>query len=312
MARKKIVTVEELISIVKSLKQEGKKIVYAHGAFDLLHTGHVHHLEEAKKLGDVLIATITPDRFIKRGIGRPRFQEGERAKFVSALECVDYISINDSPDAVDIISRLRPDVYVKGEDVKEKAGDPQEGLYREIKALEDYGGEIKFLKSLPIHSTELLSEFFSVYSPRVKEFLVEFRKKYKFEMVAKTLREIAKLKVLVIGDAIIDNYQYVSVMSKSPKSNHITAKCLNEEEFAGGVMACANHLASFCGMIDLVTCLGSQNSKEEFIRNHLSKNIQPLFFYRSDASTTLKKRFVEPAYLTKILKAMISMMQIYL
>ena len=300
MANIKIVGLEVLIFLVKNLKQHGKKIVYAHGAFDLLHTGHIHHLEEAKKLGDVLVVTVTSDKFIQRGAGRPRFKENERAGFIGALECVDFVSINDSPDAADAISKLQPDVYVKGEDVKEKAGDPKEGLYREIKALEDCRGEIKFLKSLPIHSTELLNEFFSIYPDHVKDFLEEFRKKYSFEMISEALEQIKKLKVLVIGDAIIDVYQYVSVMSKSPKSNHITARCLNEEEFAGGVMACANHLASFCEKVDLVTCLGSQNPKEEFIRANLGKNIQPQFFYRHDAPTTLKKRFVEPAYLTKM------------
>ena len=300
MSLKKLVGFETLLEIVKNLKKEGKKIVYAHGAFDLLHTGHIHHLEEAKKLGDVLIVTITADRFIKRGAGRPRFKQEERARFVAALECVNYVSISDSADCADAINLLQPDFYAKGEDVKEKADDLKEGLYREIKALEDCGGEIKFLESLPIHSTELLNEFFNIYPSHVKDFLKEFRKKYSFEMILETLQKIKKLKVLAIGDAIIDVYQYVSVMSKSPKSNHITTWGLSEEEFAGGVMACANHLAGFCEKVDLVTCLGSQNSKEEFIRANLGKNIQPQFFYRHDAPTTLKKRFVEPAYLTKM------------
>ena len=67
MANRKIVGLEVLISLVKDLKQQGKKIVYAHGAFDLLHTGHIYHLEEAKKLGDILIVTITADRLSKKG-----------------------------------------------------------------------------------------------------------------------------------------------------------------------------------------------------------------------------------------------------
>jgi len=300
MVNRKIVGLEVLISLVKDLKQQGKKIVYAHGAFDLLHTGHIYHLEEAKKLGDILIVTITADRVIQKGPGRPRFNQEERAGFVAALESVDFVAVSDTADCVKIINLLKPDIYAKGEDVKHKAVDPQSGLHQEVQALKIYGGEIKFLKSLPIHSTELLNEFFSIYPAHVKDFLEEFRKRYSFEMISEALEQIKKLKVLVIGDAIIDVYQYVSVMSKSPKSNHITTRGLNEEEFAGGVMACANHLAGFCEKIDLVTCLGSQNSKEEFIRANLSKNIQPQFFYRRDASTTLKKRFVESAYLTKM------------
>lgn len=302
--RDKIYNLAALLVFAQEWKEkERKKIVYAHGAFDLLHAGHIHHLEEAKKLGDIgdiLIVTITPDRFIQKGPGRPRFNEEARVKFVSGLECVDFVALNDSAEATETIKRMRPDIYAKGEDVKEKSGDPKEGLYREIKAVEETGGEVRFIKSLPIHSTDLLNEHFPVYSKETDEFLDKFSAAHGAETIFEFLERIKKLKVLVIGDAIIDQYQYVVAATKSPKSNHMVAKALNGEEFAGGVLACANHIAEFCDEVELATCLGFLDSGEEFIRRHLRGNIVPFFLYRSGSPTTIKRRFVEPAYLTKL------------
>lgn len=295
----KIMTLERLIKLIATLKKKGKKIVYAHGAFDLLHAGHIHHLVQAKKLGDILIVTVTPDKFIKKGPGRPRFNEAERLKFVAGLECVDFVGLNSTHDASHAIKMLSPDIYVKGKDVIFKSDKPEEGLYREIEALKLCGGKINFIESLPIHSTELLNEYFSIYPKETNEFLDIFSKKYPPGLISSYCDKIKKMKILVIGDAIIDQYQYVALMTKSPKSNHLVAKYLNEEEFAGGVMACANHVAGFCDNIVLVTCLGALDPKEKFIKQHLNDNIAPHFLYRPDTPTTIKKRFVEPAYLTK-------------
>ncbi len=156
----KIKTLEELSFLVQKLKTEGKKIAWSHGVYDLLHAGHIHHLIEGKKHGDVLVVSITPDRFIKKGEGRPRFNQAERANFLSALECVDFVCVNDFPDSVDVIKALQPNIYLKGEDVKEKANNPQDNLYKEIQLLRSFNGEVCFIKSLPIHSTDLLNKFF--------------------------------------------------------------------------------------------------------------------------------------------------------
>ncbi len=111
-ARDKIRSVEELGSIVHYLRQSGKTVVQAHGTFDLLHIGHVRHLEAARDLGDVLIVTITADRFVNKGPGRPVFAEALRAEMLATLQYVDWVAINPEPDAVNAISCVRPDIYV--------------------------------------------------------------------------------------------------------------------------------------------------------------------------------------------------------
>lgn len=160
----KIVSPEKLKRIVAGLKKKKKKIIQAHGVFDILHAGHIHYLEEAKKLGDVLIVTVNADAFVNKGPRRPCFKEKERLKFLSSLNCVDFVGLSNSPDAASDIKRIKPDIYVKGTDVRYKAKNSNNGLYREIKAVKEIGGKVYFIKSLPIHSTKLLNKYFN--SPR--------------------------------------------------------------------------------------------------------------------------------------------------
>ena len=89
----KIKTLEELEKITAKLKKEGKKIVLCHGVFDLLHIGHIKHFEEAKSFGDVLIVTITPDEFVKKGPNRPAFTTSLRLEALASLESVDYVIV---------------------------------------------------------------------------------------------------------------------------------------------------------------------------------------------------------------------------
>src|SRR5204862_3331113 len=114
--RDKVRTLDELAEITSRLKRSGKTVVLAHGTFDLLHVGHVRHLEAARKLGDVLVVTVTADRFVNKGPGRPVFTEWLRAEMLAALSYVDWVAINPSPDAVSAIDLIRPQFYVKGQD----------------------------------------------------------------------------------------------------------------------------------------------------------------------------------------------------
>ena len=90
----KILSKEDLREKIYILKNKGKKVVHCHGTFDLLHLGHIKHLSNAKKYGDILIVTITADKFINKGPGRPYFKSRQRAESISSLQSVDYVLIN--------------------------------------------------------------------------------------------------------------------------------------------------------------------------------------------------------------------------
>ena len=100
------------------------------------------------------------------------------------------------------------------------------------------------------------------------------------------------MKVLLIGDGIIDEYYCCESMGKSPKAQLIVHKYITQESFAGGAFAIANHVAGLCGNVHLVSLLGSENSKEDFIFNSLRENVTTKFFYRNDGPTIIKKRYI--------------------
>jgi len=296
----KIKSLDELADIIPVLKAGGNTIIHCHGIFDLLHPGHIHHFEAAKGEGDILIVTITPDEYVGKGPGRPVFNQRLRAESIAALGCVDYVAINEWSTAVETIKKLKPDVYAKGSDYANREGDLSGEIYNEEEAIKSIGGRLHFTDEISFSSTKLLNLHFDVYPERARDFLERFRYRYSAEDIIKPLNELKKMKVLVIGDTIIDQYHYCHTLGKSPKDNIIAAKYLDEETFAGGALAAANHVAGFCEDVHLVTCLGTQNSHEEFILTHLKPNIKPKFFYWEDAPTVVKRRFVEPDFLSKM------------
>ncbi len=114
----KIKSRKELLPIIERLKKEDKKIVFTNGCFDLIHVGHIHSFREAKKFGDILVVALNSDRSVRalKGEGRPYVPEAERAEILAAIRYVDYVVIFEELDPLSIISELKPDVLVKGED----------------------------------------------------------------------------------------------------------------------------------------------------------------------------------------------------
>lgn len=100
------------------LRSAGKRLVFTNGCFDLLHPGHVRYLTEARKLGDALVVALNSDRSVRalKGEGRPILNERERAEIISALAAVDYVFVFDDETPREVISKLLPDVLVKGGD----------------------------------------------------------------------------------------------------------------------------------------------------------------------------------------------------
>src|SRR3984885_14742116 len=111
--RGKVRTLAEVAAACEQSRRAGQTVVQAHGTFDLLHIGHVRHLEAARKLGDVLVVTLTANQFVNKGPGRPVFGEALRAEMLASLQYVDWVAINPEPDAVNAIAAIRPDIYVK-------------------------------------------------------------------------------------------------------------------------------------------------------------------------------------------------------
>jgi len=151
-AAHKIVSLEGLSAL--HAQHPGKRIVLCHGAFDLVHMGHLIHFEDARALGDILVVTITADRHItkKRSVC---FSQEYRARQLAALEIVDYVAVIDEPSAVTAIEWLRPDVYVKGSEYADLVLDKTANIFREKALIEQHGGRIHFTNGATFSSTKL-------------------------------------------------------------------------------------------------------------------------------------------------------------
>src|SRR5438552_2644217 len=161
----KIKRVDELAKTLEGLRASGKKIVHCHGVFDLLHIGHIKHLEAARKIGDLLVVTLTPDRFVNKGPHRPAFPERLRAEALASLACVDFVAINEWPTSVETIGKLRPSFFVKG--VVREAGkrDHTDAIQHEENAVKAVGGQLVLTDEETFSASTLINRFTDVFTP---------------------------------------------------------------------------------------------------------------------------------------------------
>ena len=158
MINSKIKTLTELVKIVGSLKSQNKKITTTNGVFDILHLGHVKYLEQAKKLGDILIVGVNTDRSVKQNKGdkRPINDEKSRASVLAALESVDYVFLFNEKDPRNWLDRLKPNIHVK-------AGDYKLNQIIEKGVVENNGGKIVIVKAEEQYSTtKIINKILSI------------------------------------------------------------------------------------------------------------------------------------------------------
>jgi len=289
----KITDLDELALRVKDLKAQGKKVVHSHGVFDLLHVGHIRHFEEAKRMGDVLVVTLTRDEHVNKGPHRPAFPQDLRAEAIAALSVVDYVAINRWPLSVETIKLVRPDIYVKGPDYRIAEKDITGGIIPEAEAVRAVGGEIRFTDDITFSSSAVLNRHLSAFPPEVDGYLEEFRRRHSVDEVLDWLNRAATLSPLVVGEAIIDEYIFCEGIGKSTKDPVLAVLQQSVEAYAGGSLAIANHLAGFCRRVDLVTQLGTTERREDFVRGTLRPNVKPTLLTKTCAPTVHKRRIVD-------------------
>jgi rfaE bifunctional protein nucleotidyltransferase chain/domain len=300
MTKSKILRLEDLACVIEKLKSEGKSIAQCHGCFDLLHLGHIKHFQAAKNVADIVIVTITPDRFVNKGPGRPVFNENLRMEAIAALQAVDYVSLNNWDTAIETIKLLKPSFYIKGQDYIDRDKDLTKNIYLEEDAVKSVGGSIVFTEEITFSSSNLVNAHFSPYDEKVQDYMHNLKSKFSSEDVISYINALTDVNVLVIGDTIIDEYHYCLPLGKSSKSPTISTVYIRSEEYAGGSLAIANHIEQYCKKVELVTVLGTLSNQEDVIDKNLSKGVDRKFFYRSDSPTNTKRRYLDKYLNTKL------------
>ena len=153
MTTSKILSRKELLEAAERERAAGRRIVFANGAFDLLHVGHVRYLEAARREGGWLAVGVNSDESVRRakGAGRPILPEAERAEIVAALACVDAVVLFEEDSPAAILAELAPDVHAKGTDYT-SASVPE----RDVVAA--YGGKTAIVGDPKDHATSDLIE----------------------------------------------------------------------------------------------------------------------------------------------------------
>ena len=271
---KKIITTENLAKVISKLKTKGKKIVLCHGVFDLLHIGHINHFKEAKKLGDILIVTVTQDKYVNKGPNRPIFSLNTRMESIAALKDIDYVAPNIFSNAIQLIKMLKPNIYCKGKDYKNYSLDATNQIKKEAIAIKSVGGRIIHTVTELFSSSKIINQANLNLSYEQKSFINKIKKNKEFNSdnkILNSMNSFSNLKVLVIGETIIDEYVYCEALGKSGKEPILVLRDMYKERYLGGTAAIARNLSSFCKQITLLTNIGQKNEEKQFIKKNEPK-----------------------------------------
>jgi rfaE bifunctional protein nucleotidyltransferase chain/domain len=157
--RSKILRLSDLVKVLESLREAGKRIVFTNGCFDILHAGHVRYLAAARSKGDVLVLGLNSDVSVKsiKPENRPIVRQDQRAEVLAGLACVDYITIFDEPDPLVLIQTIKPDVLIKGADWKET-----EIIGSDV--VKSYGGNVIRIEVVPgISTSRIIQRILKLY-----------------------------------------------------------------------------------------------------------------------------------------------------
>jgi rfaE bifunctional protein kinase chain/domain/rfaE bifunctional protein nucleotidyltransferase chain/domain len=298
---KKIIDINTLKNKIAKIKKNRKKIILCHGVFDLLHIGHIKHLKIAKNLGDILIVSLTTDKFVNKGPGRPIFNEKLRCEAIESLGFVDYVTLSNSPSAVEIINKIKPNIYCKGNEYEDKSKDVTKKINLEEKVVKKNGGKILFTNEETFSSSSIINKSFDIISPNQKKTNKKIVSNNSLSKIIKEIDNLKELKILVIGETIIDQYSFCDPLNKSGKDPMLVLKHNKTEEYLGGAIAITKHLKQFNKNISLLTVLGEKKEYRQKICNELSKKVKINFIYKKNSKTITKKRYLDEISNNKLL-----------
>jgi len=289
----KVVPFDAAPHLFASLRQAGKTLVQSHGIWDLMHPGHICHLEEAAALGDVMVVTLTSDKFVNKGPGRPYFNEQLRLRSLAALACVDHVVLVPFPDAVRAIECVRPHIYCRGKEYEDPDWDLSGSIQAETETVERLGGQMRYVGSVKYSSTKLLNQYFDHLSAPVRSFCNTLATQYSRRDFHDAVESFRDLKLLVVGETIFDRYSYLKVQGLTSKNKIISGRFLEQETQCGGALAVFRHVRQFSDRVRFVSLMGTEPWIEQLLGPELAAE-QDGIIRDQHVKTIVKERFVEP------------------
>ncbi len=263
----KIKTPEELRQII-GVPPRKKRVIMCHGVFDVVHPGHVRHLLYAKSKADILVASITADKHITKGVHRPHVTQDLRAVNLAAFEMVDYVVIDRNDKPLENIETIQPDYFAKGFEYNTAGLSPKTA--EEAKIVEAYGGEIIFTPGDIVYSSSAL---INLAPPTVKletlQILME-RNDLSFDHLREVLDQMTGKRVHVVGDTIIDSYTHCAMVGGQTKTPTMSVLYEKRSDYVGGAGVVAKHLVAAGAKVTISTVLGN-DALRDFALNDLTQ-----------------------------------------
>lgn len=298
----KVIALQDLDRVLEAERSQGRSIALCHGVFDLLHPGHFRHLRSARSNADVLVVSLTADRFVGKGPTRPVFSQDLRAEALAGLEAVDYVVVIDEATAMTPISAVRPDVYVKGQEYAADGDDPTGNIRRERELVESFGGRLVFTDDIVFSSSTLINTFLPQHSESTQKWLHDLRETYDIATVFDWLDRVSDLRILVTGEAIFDVYTTCEALGKASKEPVL---CLNRGQSVtqgGGILAIAAHCAGLGAEVTLVTGVNSDDADSEQIAALRRRGIDVRLVLLDPAPTVRKERLIDNQTQSRVLE----------
>jgi len=259
----KIIDLQNLVLELQN-KQSGKSIGLCHGVFDVVHVGHINHFQEASELVDVLIVSVTTDRFVNKGPDRPVNKILDRISTVAGIEFVDYVVVSDSPSAIEVINKIKPTFYFKGKDYENVANsyDLAGNLKEEKLAVHQNGGEVFFTKS-DLRSSSKIINSLNTLSPLQIDVINEVKIFFSKNPIQDIVENLKKYKITIIGEIIHDEYIFTESLGKSGKHPLVAERELYRKNFFGGIYPVVDTLRTFVGdkNINVISLLDTSDLK---------------------------------------------------
>ena len=284
----------QICEISKLLKKK-KKIVMCHGTFDLVHPGHIRHLIYAKNKADILIVSITSDKHVIKKKDGTYIPENLRAENLAALEFVDYVFIDYNYTPINSIKEIKPDFFIKGYEYSGKKNvNPK--TFEEKTIVEKYGGKIIFSPGEIIYSSTILQEE-NKPDLKVEKIISLLRnEKLSINSIKKLIEKKNNIKVHIIGDLIIDKYNFCNLIGQSTKTPTFSVRPIKSNLYVGGAGIVAKHFKSLGADVTLTTIAGKDELKK-FAENDLKKfGVKLNLITHQNKPTTLKERFWSDNY----------------
>jgi rfaE bifunctional protein kinase chain/domain/rfaE bifunctional protein nucleotidyltransferase chain/domain len=299
----KIRSRQELLELRRSAGSAGRTVVHCHGCFDIVHPGHIHYLQFAKSLGDVLIVTVSADGGVNKGITRPLIPDDLRASSLAALECVDAVYVNPHPTAVEILSELKPDIYVKGREY-ETNQDPR--FLAERDEVTRHGGRVVFSSGDVIYSSTALigSLIGSLESsePFNAEKVRRFRREFGLEdsALSQLLLRCRGMRMVVVGDYIADRYHFCDTSGIASEGPMMTLRSLGTQQYDGAGAIIARHLAGLGARVTFITSLANDLASEAVIQRLGAEGIDVQAIRQRQQLVTKSRYLVDQTKLLKV------------